>query len=347
MPPLVAGRLLLDDHDPEGWLELEGGRVVDWDEGEPPRRPDAKGWIVPSPVNAHTHVADAFLREARPAGATVAELVGPGGWKHQQLAAASPDAMADGILSYTDEMAAIGTSHFIDFREGGPAGASFLKNLAPELGATPVVLGRPATNTFDDDEARAVLAAADGVGLSGVRDFADPADLEAWAETCHRARKPFAIHVSEDRRDDIDLVLSLEPTFVVHMVQGTRSDFEQLAGEKVPVVVCPRSNRFFDLKPPIPVMIDEGVRVAVGTDNGMLADGNLLAELGQIHAWYPRLPMTQLLRMATANGRSLLGLPPALPPRKGSSPDLIVLPEQPLPAPPTTKPPLPDPEVDS
>ncbi len=342
MAPLFAGTILLDDHHTQGWLDIQDGRVADWDEDEPPRRPDATGWIVPQPVNAHTHVADAFLRDHRPKGASVAELVGPKGWKHRQLAAATPQQLEQGITSHNDEMAAIGTSHFIDFREGGLPGTQLLKQLAPELPTAPVVMGRPATNTFNDAEARALLATADGIGLSGVRDFERRDDIEAWAEACHRARKPFAIHVSEDRRDDIDFVLSLEPAFVVHMVHGKRSDFEQLAGEKVPVVVCPRSNRFFDLKPPIPLMIDEGVTVAVGTDNGMLADGNLLAELGQIKAWYPRIPLEDLLRMATWNGRSLLGLPAPSPPKRNTVPELVVLPADPLPRPASTKPPLPE-----
>ncbi|MGB0652239.1 MAG: amidohydrolase family protein [Thermoplasmatota archaeon] len=340
--PLFAGRILLSDRTIEGYLQVEGGRITAMGEGEPEERPDARGWIVPFPVNGHTHAADTFLRSRRPKGASVKELVGPGGWKHQMLAAASDDDHTASFQALAGEMAGLGTSHFIDFREGGVPGARLLRDVADDLPVRPVILGRGAAHggRFDEDEARELLQVADGIGLSGLRDL-PRRDLEAWAEAARDARKPLAIHVSEDQRDDIDLALSLEPTFVVHMVQGTRSDFEELAAARVPVVVCPRSNRAFGLRPPVPLMVQEGVTVALGTDNGMLADGDLLAEAGQLKAWYrDRLSDETLLRMMTHGARALLGLP-AWKPKVGGPADAIVLPVRPIAPAATVKPPAP------
>lgn len=343
--PLFAGKLLLADATLDGWLDAEAGRVLDWGEGQPPRKPDASGWIVPAPVNAHTHVADTFLRDVPGKPIDVASLVGPGGFKQRHLAAAQAEQLATGIHRYTDEMAAVGTSRFIDFREGGLAGVRFLRSLAADLPVAPVILGRPMLRAFDDDEARALLAEADGIGLSARRDFADSAHVEAWAEACHRARKPFALHVSEAVREGIEDVLALEPAFLVHAAQCTDMDLRAIADAEVPVVVCPRSNAYHGFKVPLDRMRHAGVHVAIGTDNGMLQDGNLLAELALLHTWFPAVPIEELLRMATWTGRGLAGLPKALPPRKGQPLDVVVLPPSPLPGTATGKPTLgvPDP----
>jgi cytosine/adenosine deaminase-related metal-dependent hydrolase len=329
--PLFSGRLLLADAAVEGWLEADGGRVLDWGEGPAPREPDATGWILPAPVNAHTHVADACLRGRPGMPPTVAELVGPGGWKHRNLAAASPEEVRAGVERYAEEMAAVGTSRFLDFREGGLAGVRAVKAFADGLPVHGRFLGRPAQPAFDEEEARALLAEADGLGLSAMRDFPDPSHVEALAELCHKARKPFALHVSEARREDIGAVLALEPTFLVHATQATKADLEAVADAGVPVVVCPRSNAHYGMKTPLDRMRAAGVTVAVGTDNGMLQDGDLRAELSLLHSWFPAIPVEELLRLATWNGRALAGLPPALPPRKGTALDVVVYPEAPLP----------------
>jgi cytosine/adenosine deaminase-related metal-dependent hydrolase len=322
----------------DGWLEADGAKVVAWGEGPPPSKPDAKGWIVPAPVNAHTHVADAALRDRPGKPHTVAELVGPGGWKQQNLARTSGEEVRAGVDQYVGEMAALGTSHFIDFREGGLAGVRLLREMAADLPVQPFILGRPLRNTFDDAEAKAIVAAADGIGLSALRDFEDAADVEAWAEACHRARKPFALHASEAKREDMDRILALAPSFLVHCTQATKADLESVADAGVPVVVCPRSNAHYDMKTPIDRMRAAGVTVAVGTDNGMLQDGNLLAELSLLQAWSAKTPLEELLRMATWNGRGLARLPAALPPKRGKALDVIVLPERPLPETASTKP---------
>jgi cytosine/adenosine deaminase-related metal-dependent hydrolase len=338
--PLFGGRLLLADGPAEGWLEADGGRVLGWGEGPAPRKPDAQGWILPAPVNAHTHVADSFLRGRPDMPASVAGLVGPGGWKHRELAKATPGQLRSGVERYVGEMAAVGVSRFLDFREGGLDGVRAVKAFAGELPVQGTFLGRPARPAFDEDEARALLAEADGLGLSAMRDFPDASHVEALAEACHRARKPFALHASEAKREDIGAVLALEPSFIVHATQATKADLEAVADAGVPVVVCPRSNAHYGMKTPLGRMLAAGVTVAVGTDNGMLQDGDLRAELALLRAWHPEVPVGDLLRMATWNARPLTGLPPALPPKAGAPLDVVVYPEPALPPPPPLKPAL-------
>lgn len=327
--PLVAGKLLYDDDVVDGWIEVTDGLVSDLGEGKPPRQADAVGWVVPAPVNAHTHVADACLRAKPGKPRTVAELVGPGGWKQRELAAAGHDELRQGVIQYATEMAALGTSRFVDFRETGLAGVTFLRSLEPDLPVQPFIMGRPTGYTYHDTEAAGLLREADGIGLSALRDFPKAADAEAWAEAAHRAGKPLALHASEARREDIEHVMSLEPDFLVHCTQADDDELDLIADEGATIVVCPRSNAHYGMKTPLDRMREAGAVVAVGTDNGMLNDGDLLAELSLLHDWFPDVPLDALLRMATIHGRALVGLG-GLPKRKGAPADLVVLPEQPL-----------------
>ncbi|MES2154891.1 MAG: amidohydrolase family protein [bacterium] len=335
--PLFAGRILLADAAVEGWLEVEGGRIAGWGEGPPPEKPQARGWIVPSPANAHTHVADAFLRAVPGKPRGVAELVGPGGWKQTRLAAATAQQVVAGVHSYADEMAAVGTAAFVDFREGGVAGASLLREVAGELALACMILGRPMKNDFNAEEAQALLPVVDGIGLSALRDFPKASDAADWAEAARAARKPFALHVSEGRREEPGAVLALVPSFVVHATQATGRDLAAFADEDVPIVVCPRSNAYYGLRTPVAAMRNAGVTIAVGTDNGMLQDGDLLRELAQIRSWEPGLGDEDLLRMMTWNGRRVARLQTA-PPRKGAAADWIVLPERAIPPAPERRP---------
>src|SRR5204862_204046 len=84
----------------------------------------------------------------------------------------------------------------------------------------------------------------------------------------------------------IDAILALEPAFLVHCVQATPSDLNAIADAGVPVVVCPRSNAHYGLKTPVDRMRAAGVALAVGSDNGMLGDGNVLADLALLHGWF-------------------------------------------------------------
>jgi cytosine/adenosine deaminase-related metal-dependent hydrolase len=47
----------------------------------------------------------------------------------------------------------------------------------------------------------------------------------------------------------------------------------------LPVVVCPRSNMFFGMVPPLARMVKAGVTVALGTDNAMIHQPDLFVEM--------------------------------------------------------------------
>ncbi|MDR0524232.1 MAG: deaminase [Candidatus Methanoplasma sp.] len=256
----------------EGYVAVEGGIVAEASEGPPPSPPSATGLILPSPVNAHTHCADGAL--SVPPGLSIEELVAPpGGLKHRYLAGASDGELSESMRRFSGASKSFGSKTFMDFREGGAAGCRLLRSADP--GA--IVLGRPVSEAFDPAEIGEILAVADGIGMPSVSD-APSAYLEEVADAARSAGKIFAIHASERVREDIDLVLSLDPAFVVHMTEASDSDLLKCAEAEVPIVVCPGSSAYFGKAPPARRMLDCGADVAIGTDNAMLRPPDLRAE---------------------------------------------------------------------
>jgi cytosine/adenosine deaminase-related metal-dependent hydrolase len=291
------------------------------------RRPDAeaKGLVLPAFVNAHTHVGDAFIREEL--RGTLEDLVAPPhGLKHRRLAAATDGEVLAGMAWALDTMAQSGVGTFWDFREGGVAGLRLLLQGARGGGPRPVPLGRPLHLRYDRDEVDALLAKAQGIGVSSLLDW-EPSELAKVAKHVKDRGKVFALHCSEGVREDIDPVLDLRPDFLVHMVAATTADLERCRDADVPVVVCPRSNAFFGRLPDLPAMVRTGVRVFLGTDNGMLVRPSMLEEIEfayRIARLHGGLAAKDVVDMALAPRKGLkadlsIGI------RPGDPADLLVL----------------------
>ena len=265
---------MLHDHlgSREGYVLVDGGVVVETGRGEAPERPACTGHIVMDVVNSHTHCADYGLTV--PPGLTLEELVAPpDGLKHRHLRNASPDSLSADMHRFSSDSEGFGTDIFVDFREGGVEGCRLLRASSDSA----FVMGRPVSPVFDPEEVAEILSVAHGIGLSSISDL-DHGYVEAVADMARDADAPFAIHVSERIREDIDFVLSLDPAFIVHMCEATDEDLLKCAEAEVPVVVCPGSNAYFGKEPPVARMMDLGVDVAIGTDNGMLRVPDVFSE---------------------------------------------------------------------
>ena len=59
----VSGRILTRDGFEEGYIGFENHKIVDKGVGTPPKKPICDGLIVPTFVNAHTHIGDSFAKE--------------------------------------------------------------------------------------------------------------------------------------------------------------------------------------------------------------------------------------------------------------------------------------------
>ncbi|MGC9554734.1 MAG: amidohydrolase family protein [Thermoplasmatota archaeon] len=232
--------------------------------------------MQPFLCNCHTHIGDAFIRLPRQQW-TVEELVAPpDGYKHRRLREATPAEVRRGMEQAMAVMGNCGTTHFIDFREGGREGVRALRSLSPPPRA--LVLGRPAQERYDEKEMEDLLEMADGVGLSGIADW-EYEEICRVAEHVHRAGKLFALHVSEHRRENMEDVLALRPSFLVHLCAAAARDLRMVADAGVPVVVCPRANAFFGLRPPLESLLELDVPVMLGTDNAMITPPDIRQEM--------------------------------------------------------------------
>lgn len=96
---------------------------------------------------------------------------------------------------------------------------------------------------------------------------------------------------------------------LVHLTDARPDELDQVARSGAPVVVCPRSNLFIEVKlPPLAEMLRAGITPALGTDS--LASNlslDLLAEARALGDRFPAVPKTALLTMATTAGARALG----------------------------------------
>lgn len=274
----------------EGRVVVEDGQIVSIEE-EPV---EGESIILPTFVNAHTHVGDSIAKDAG-TGLTLEELVAPpDGLKHRLLRTASRDRLVGGMRRSLRYMAATGTTTFVDFREGGIEGVTALEEAANAIEIDPVILGR-------DDPT--VLEVADGYGASGAADGEFGQERSLAAE----AGKLFGIHAGENDAADINAALDLDPDFLVHLVAAESVHLERIADARTPVVVCPRCNRATGVgTPPIEALV-ERTTVALGTDNVMLASPNMFREMAFVEAITDLEPAT-ILGMATWAGAELAGI---------------------------------------
>jgi len=336
-------------------FETEGDCIVRMDLGEPVSRiTEGATLVMPGLVNSHTHMGDSFI----PDGATGLTLeqgfFRPDGFKYREIAKLDAAAHIRYISDALRYMANSGTIAHFDFREQGPEGARRLKVASEVTGVRSVILGQFDHVPFTEaellenqaslsegslSELTAMLDIADGFSESTMNDLTDP----AWQQICELTKskkKARAIHCLENvgyrdlclertgRGDLIQAIELLEPDIIVHLTVATDAEIELLAKHSVTAVLNPRANANLGLPlPPIAKLLDVGVNLLLGTDNGLLNSPSMLAELDFTYkvaksqygdALNP--PPEAILKMATSNvsktrwgrefpGRLEVGLP--------------------------------------
>ena len=95
----------------------------------------------------------------------------------------------------------------------------------------------------------------------------------------------------------------------------------------IPIVLTPRANVFWGKMPNIPRLLKKGITVALGTDNGMIAEPCMFREMEfayRISRLHSQISAMEILRMATANPRKILGIEDN---REGEKASLIIFEE--------------------
>lgn len=301
----------------------------------------AKRVIIPGLYNSHTHMGDSFLPDGT-TGMTLEEgFFRPNGYKYRQLKAAKRPAHLEAICDHLHYMASSGTVCHIDFREQGEYGVDLLREASDITGVDSIILGQFAELPFDDAELAAsskplsesdlaelrhILQKANGFSESTMNDLTNPA-WQQIRELTTELGKLRAIHCLENegyrdvslkhtgRGDLMRAIELLDPHLIIHLTVANAEEIELLAQHGKTGVLNPRANANLALPlPPINELLNAGINLLLGTDNGLLNSPNMFAELDYTYKLTksqfgdPRKPdPAAILKMATSNVRPALG----------------------------------------
>jgi len=118
-----------------------------------------------------------------------------------------------------------------------------------------------------------------------------------------------------------------ENTILVHCVHLTEDDLKILKKRKPTICLCPRSNLYTGAgMPKLPELLACGLRVVLGTDSLASVDRlSIFEEIRTLHTFYPEIPPSELLLMATEIGAQALGFSGACVLEEGAVPDFLVI----------------------
>jgi cytosine/adenosine deaminase-related metal-dependent hydrolase len=112
---------------------------------------------------------------------------------------------------------------------------------------------------------------------------------------------------------------------LVHLTTATRAELDLVAARGAPVVLCPRSNLYIELRlPPVLDVLAAGIVPALGTDS--LASNTTLDPLAEARAVlerFPTVPVARLLEMVSLAGAKALGRDDLGRIEKGAKPGVL------------------------
>ncbi|KYK24872.1 hypothetical protein AYK24_05650 [Thermoplasmatales archaeon SG8-52-4] len=305
----VSGEILTVNKFKKGYIAFEKGIIKEVGKGNPPKKPISKGLIVPTFVNAHTHIGDSFIRDKKiELPKNIEKLVKPpNGLKHKLLREVSDEEIIKGMEKSISTMLNTGTEYFCDFRENGILGISQLKAAIHKWNIKSLVFSRPDLLNYDKTEIDILLKNSDGIAISSISDW-EYSELQKVASDVHKSKKIFALHASERIREDIDIILDLKPNFLVHMLKANTSDLKIVKENNIPIIICPRSNSFYGLMPNFELYKKVGIILLIGTDNAMINPPIISDELDYIRSVSKVYSIFELLYISTINARKVLNL---------------------------------------
>ena len=286
---------------------------------------DVDGAVVcPSFINGHVHIGDSIIKDEG-YGLSLAEMVKPPhGVKHVALKSVCEDDLITAMRNSMWDMLESGTTHFIDYREGGVRGVKLLKKACEDIPINPIILGRDDSFYGENPDLakvkvaiRKLLKVGDGIAPSGFGEITDEVAFLISKE-CEKKGKISSIHVAESESNQIESLNNFKTTEIgkgvkfnfnqlVHLTNPKSNDLKLVASSNQNVVVCPRANATLNVGvAPLNKMFDFGISPLLGTDNIMLNSPNIFRELEfslkLMSVYYHNyLNPVDLLKMATTN----------------------------------------------
>ena len=238
--------------------------------------------LIPGFVNAHIHVADAFLKD-QGYGLSLENTVDPKGIKHMKLNSSTIDEQKESIRNSLEMLVKNGYTTFFDFREQGLVGVNLLKNMLSNFPLRGLIFGRSIT----DVDLEEVFTESDGLGFVDV--FAIDKKIVKNTQTLKEKNpeKIVGIHVSESEelisnsiskygKRDIELVCDYSIfDYVVHATYANENELSQLKQKNISIICCPTSSLYYGLKfPPIESILRKKILLGLGTDNVLSSNPN-------------------------------------------------------------------------
>lgn len=286
---------------------------------------DVDGAVVsPSFINAHTHIGDSIIKDEG-YSLSLSEMVKPpNGVKHLALKNADDDELISSMRDSMKLMIESGTTHFIDYREGGINGVKLLRKASKDLSIEPIILARD--DSFYEKEPDLIkvknnihklLKIADGIAPSGFGEITNEVAMLISKE-CEKQGKISSIHVAESESNQIESLNNYNTTEIekgikfkfnqlVHLTNPKSNDLNIITNSNTNIVVCPRANATLNVGvTPLLKMLDLNIKPTIGSDNLMLNSPNMLRELEftlkLMSVYYRRyINPKQLVKMATTN----------------------------------------------
>ena len=304
-----SGKILTKNGFQNEYLGIKNHIIIEKGKGKPPKKEKCKGLIIPKFINSHTHIGDSFIRKKKiNLPRKVEDLVAPpNGLKHRLLKKTSDNEIISGMEESIKIMKKMGTISFCDFRENGLKGINQIKNALNFLNINAIILSRPEELSFNKKEIDNLLNNSNGIGLSSITDW-EYSEIEKISKLTKKRKKIFAIHASERIRENIDQILDLKPNILIHMNYATESDLKIVKDNKIPIIICPRSNDYFGLKSNFKLMNKLKINILLGTDNAMLNKPDILEEVKYFKNLNNSLSIENILNMVTYNPRKALNL---------------------------------------
>ncbi|MDR2967823.1 MAG: amidohydrolase family protein [Methanobacteriaceae archaeon] len=314
LEPIKANILIDDGKILEISQEVAEGEII-----------DATNCIVcPSFLNAHTHIGDSIIKDEGD-GKSIEEIVKPpNGIKHLAISNFSDEDLILAMENSMWEMLKTGTTHFIDYREGGVKGVKLLKKASKNIPISPIILGRD--NIFFDEDPnlskvkiaiRKLLKNCDGIAPSGFGEITDEVAI-LIAEKCEKQGKFSSIHAGEYEKLQQDSIFEFGKTEVeraiecgfdqlIHVTAPIKEDLDLIAKNNKNLVICPGSNAMFSNGfPPFLNILERKINPLIGTDNIMINSPNIFRELEytlkSMRALYKNfIDPQELIKMPTSN----------------------------------------------